>query len=386
MCTHAYYRSGRHRFDGRSRRLLALAAWITLCCTSGATGAEANEEFLKGGDISLLQRIEDLGGVYRDAGKETDPLVVFASRGCNCMRLRIWNRPSGRGPLVNDLAYTLKLARRIKRAGLKLLLDFHYSDTWADPGHQRKPEAWKDLPLDQLKTSVFEYTRHVIASLERERALPDMVQIGNEITPGMLWDDGRVGGKFDNPQQWARFAALVGEGIRGVRAVPGAEPIKIMIHIDRGGDQRVTRWFFDRLLAQKVDFDVIGLSYYPWWHGSMDALRDNLAATATRYEKEIIVVETGFPWTRKNLDAGNNVFDGDPARMKAAYPPTPGGQKAFLAKLIKVVRQTPGGRGKGVIYWAPEWIAVRGLRSSWENIALFDERGNVLPAMDAFSE
>jgi arabinogalactan endo-1,4-beta-galactosidase len=342
--------------------------------------------FLKGGDVSLLAKIEGLGGVFRDSGKPQDALAIFKRHGANAMRLRLFHSPNGKGPVCNDLAYTLKLARRIKAAGLALMLDLHYSDTWADPGHQSKPAAWKDLAPDRLEAAVFEYTRDVVAAHKREDALPDIVQIGNEITPGMLWDTGRVGGKFDAPGQWRQLAALLRSGVRGVREAAGAaDACRTLIHIDRGGDEGGTRWLFDHLADEKVEFDLIGLSAYPWWHGSLDDLRANLAATARRYKKDIIVVETGYPWTTKNFDETGNVFGGDPAKLKAPYPVTPEGQKAFLSELLKIVRQTPDGRGKGVLWWAPEWIPAKNLPSPWENIALFDPEGNALPALAALA-
>jgi len=362
-----------------------LCASASLCRAAGAAAAPTPDDgFLKGGDVSLLAKIEALGGVYRDNARAADALAIFKARGCNCMRLRIFHSPNGRGPVVNDLAYTRKLARRIKAAGLKLLLDFHYSDTWADPGHQTKPAAWQHLPFDQLKGRVFEYTRDVIAALNKDGALPDVVQIGNEIRPGMLWPDGRVGGKFDTDAQWSQLAGLVGAGLRGVKAAAGPKRVRTMIHIDSGGSRGATRWFFDNLLARKVDFDMIGLSYYPWWHGSMDALRGNLAATSQRYKKDIVVVETAFPWAAKRFGRGK--FVDKQGRLAAAHPQTPAGQRAFLAELIRTVRRTPGGRGKGVLWWAPEWLAVEGMPHHRQKLALFDERGRALPAMSAFAE
>lgn len=334
--------------------------------------------FLKGGDVSLLQKIEDLGGVYRQDGKPRDLLAIFKDHGCNCIRLRLFHSPDGKGPVVNDLPYTLRLARRIRAAGFRLLLDFHYSDTWADPAHQAKPYAWRDLEPDRLEAAVFDYSRRVAAALKAQGTPPDVVQIGNEITPGMLWDTGRVGGDFETPDQWRRFAALLASGIRGVHAALGDSPaVRTLIHVDCGGSAQVTRWFFDHLLAERVDFDLIGLSYYPWWHGAFDDLEGNLAATARRYRKDIVVVETAFPWT-----AGRRGADAPP---KVSHPPTPEGQKAFLDELIRIVRRTPDDRGRGVLWWAPEWIPVTGLRSAWGYRTLFDWSGNVLPAVAAFA-
>ena len=341
--------------------------------------AAGEPDFLKGGDVSLLQKIEGLGGVYKHDGKPRDPLSILKAHGCNCMRLRLFHSPNGKGPVCNDLAYTLKLGRRIKAAGLRLLLDLHYSDTWADPGHQTTPAAWRTLTFEQLERAVFEYTRDAVAALRKADALPDAVQLGNEITPGMLWPLGRVGGKFNTPEQWRRLAALLRAGARGVKApLAKGQAVRIMIHIDRGGSVGGTRWFFDHLLEQGVDFDLIGLSYYPWWHGSLDDLRANLAATARRYRKPIVLVETAFPWTARHMGAKKE--------LPVPYPSTPAGQRAFLAAVIRLVRRTPDGLGRGVLYWAPEWIAVRGMGSPWGTKALFETHGNALPALTAFEE
>ena len=333
--------------------------------------------FLKGGDVSLLQKIEDLGIVYRQDGRPRDALAIFKDAGCNAMRLRLFHTPDGKGPLVNDLPYTLRLARRIRAAGLRLVLDLHYSDTWADPAHQTKPRAWRDLEPDRLEAAVGDYTREVAAAFKGQGTPPDVVQIGNEITPGMLWDTGRVGGKFDTPEQWRRLAGLVRSGIRGLRLGLGPAA-RAMIHVDRGGDAQVTRWFFDHLAAEGVAFDLIGLSYYPWWHGPVEDLARNLAETAARFAKDIVVVETACPW-RGDPPQGKD--GGGPA---SPHPPTPEGQKAFLEEMIRTVRAAPGGRGRGVLWWAPEWIPVEGLGSPWGDRALFDRQGNVLPAMAAF--
>ncbi|MBL7224348.1 MAG: glycosyl hydrolase 53 family protein, partial [Candidatus Brocadiae bacterium] len=198
------------------------AAVLLLVGAVAAAGAARREEakrvFLKGGDISMLTRIEGVGGVYREEGEKREALAIFRGKGWNCVRLRLFHSPSGEGAVCNDLEYTVKLARRAKRAGFQILLDFHYSDTWADPGHQRKPAAWEGLAFEELERAVFAYTRDCIAAFRKAEALPDVVQLGNEITPGMLWPEGRVGGKeFNTPKQWARLAALLAAGRRGVK-------------------------------------------------------------------------------------------------------------------------------------------------------------------------
>lgn len=336
-----------------------------------------SREFLLGGDISMLSRVEELGGVFRENGRRGDFLAILKRHGCNCFRLRLFVNPNYKNAVVNDLPYTLALGGRIKAAGLELLLDFHYSDTWADPGHQSKPAAWRDLDFEALEKKVEDYSASVIAEFRKRRALPDIVQVGNEITPGMLWPDGRLGGKGSSERQWDRFARLLKAAIRGVRKPLGrADDVRIMIHIDRGGDRRRTRWFFDNIEKRNVPFDVVGLSYYPWWHGSMDALRKNLHETAAAYGKDILVVETAYPYRGEKWWKN---------KKNMAWPVSPEGQHAFLVDLVRTVRRTPGARGAGVIYWYPESIPVEGLRV-WNGgaTALFDARGNALPAVEAF--
>jgi beta-galactosidase len=181
-----------------------------------------------------------------------------------------------------NLEYTKQMAKRVKAAGMKLLLDFHYSDYWADPGKQYKPSAWKGLSFSILKDSVFQYTKQVIKELKEQGTSPDMVQIGNEINHGMIWPEGHIG-NLDS------LAQLTQAGIDGVKAVDPSSAI--MLHIALGGQQDESLFFFDNMLARGLQFDVIGMSYYPKWHGTLDDLRNNLMNMSKRYEQDIIVVE-----------------------------------------------------------------------------------------------
>jgi len=311
----------------------------------------------------MLQSLEDRGTKYKEGGQVKEALAIFKDNGCNYIRLRIFVNPNGMGGQVNTLA----LAKRAKAMGFKFLLDFHYSDGWADPGKQYIPAAWKDMPHDQLTQQVYSYTKDTLAAFKNEGCLPDMVQVGNEITNGMMWP---AGGSLKDATKWDPFADFVKAGIRAVR---DSGPITVMIHIDRGGDQGVSKWFFDHLLKAGVHFDVIGLSFYPFDNGSLDDLAANLSMVATTYGKDIIVVETGF-------------FAAGGSSGKNPFPTTPDGQKAFMDGLMKTVAATPGGHGKGVFYWAPEWIRGAGYKGSGpqSNRALFDEDGNMLPAMTSF--
>ncbi len=368
---------------------MVLRNFVVAALGLAAFAATAEAQFIKGADLSLLQYIQDHGVKYKEAGCVKDPLFIFKDHGFNYVRLRLFVAPDGREGQVNTLPYTLRLARRVKQAGLMLHLDLHYSDGWADPVHQIMPAQWKGLSHVQLVDRVLVYTRQTLASFRREGCLPDMVEVGNEIADGMLWPDA---GPLSDPAKWNDSASpkpfsdskwdpltdLLKAGIRGVRDNDPKGAVKIMIHIDKGGSKDVGRWFFDNLQRRNVAFDVIGLSYYPFWHGTLDDLRQNLASLSKAYSKDIVVAETGY-------DAAGG------AQGKLPYPRTPAGQKAFLDELIRVVAATPDGRGKGVIYWQPEWIAGKkwdgpSWSSQWESRALFDNSGNMRPAMEAFQK
>ena len=339
-------------------------------------------EFLVGGDISALTRIEQAGGVFRDEGKPGDAIEIMSKYGCNCFRLRLFVNPAGGNMVVNDLAYTIALAKRIKAAGARLLLNFHYSDTWADPGRQLKPKAWEDLDFESLERTVYEYTRDCILEFKKAGVLPDMVQPGNEIAPGMLWPDGKLYGVGDPEKQWDKFARLLKAGVRGVEDASGGDDVRIVLHIHFGGDSSKTKWFFEHVEKRDVPYDIIGLSYYPWWHGSMEDLRENISKTAATFDKDIFVVETAYPNRSARISRAQEGAD-----KTMRWPMTPAGQEAFLRKLIAAVRETSGDRGIGVLWWYPESIPVKGLMIWYGGAnAMFDGEGNVLPSMNAFRE
>jgi arabinogalactan endo-1,4-beta-galactosidase len=276
------------------------------------------------------------------------------------------------------------MARRIKQKGLGLMLDIHYSDTWADPGHQSRPASWESLTFEALKDSVREYTRYVVAGFKAQNTLPDMVQVGNEIICGVLWDEGRVCGAWNTPEQWERFGDLVAECLRGIDDATGPEDsVKTVIHIDRGGDISGSIWFFDNLIAEGVDFDLIAQSFYPWWHGTLDQLEANLDTLAVRYGKDLVIAETAYPWTLGWYDDTHNIV-GLPEHLHDGYPATVEGQQTFLSDLMDIVAGVPDCRGAGVFYWAPDWISAPGKGSAWENVTLFSFEGEVLGSIAAF--
>jgi arabinogalactan endo-1,4-beta-galactosidase len=365
------------------KRRTILALGLVAACDGGSSTGSGSVPVLRfeGGDISALERIEQAGGVFRDGGQGGDAIAILRAHGSNTFRLRVFVDPNDSDVQVNDLPYTVRMAARIKASGAKLLLDFHYSDTWADPGHQTPPAAWAGLGFDSLRRQVEVYTADVITQLKGAGALPDIVQVGNEIDGGILWPLGQVNGTSDTLLQWTRFTGLLKAGIRGVRdALAPGDTVRIMLHYSQGGSTSGTQWFLDHMRAYGVPYDLLGLSYYPWWHGSLAQLQDNLRATALRDSVDIVVVETSYPWRAGGWEG----IATNTAPM--TWPVTRAGQTQFLRDLIEAVAATPGGHGLGVLWWYPEAIPVPGV-FIWGggSLALFDSTGGILPAVQEFS-
>lgn len=335
-----------------------------------------------GADLSFVPELLSLGAEYRVDGEAADPLDVFADHGFGLVRLRLWHTPDRPW---HGLDATLVFAQEVRAAGFDLMLDLHYSDTWADPGHQEKPGAWEDLDFATLVDSVYAYTAAVVGQFRDGGALPQYIQIGNEISGGLLWDDGRVGWQgspWDTPEQWARLTELLTAGVAAVRdgLAPADQP-KIVIHVDNGADNALCRWFFDHLDDAGLDYEVIGVSFYPWWHGTLSALRHNLHDLADRYGKEIMIVEASYPWTLDGCDGSVN-FVTDPGQLHEGYPASPEGQSRFLRDLLAVVEGIPGALGCGPVYWEPAFIPVPGgPPNPHENLTLFDFDGDALPSL-----
>jgi beta-galactosidase len=285
-----------------------------------------------GADISFLPELESRGVKFSDDKGERDAIQILKDHGFNYIRLRIFNNPardSGYSPGKGfcDLTHTMQMAKRVKALGMGFLLDFHYSDYWADPGKQFKPAAWQGEDFLRLQQSVFDYTKMVMDSLRLQGTLPDMVQVGNEINHGMIWPEGSI----RHPDS---LAALVYAGIRGVKNIDPACPI--MLHIALGGQNDESHFFLDNMLERQVPFDVIGLSYYPKWHGTLADLRYNVDDLARQYGKDIIVVE----YTQRKQEVNDIAFS------------------------------VPGGKGKGTCIWEP--------LNTWERIFERDGKANSL--------
>lgn len=360
--------------------ILLLAAGGLVKSVADSTPATG---FIAGADFSHTALFEARGKVYRDAGQARDPFAILRGHGFICVRLRLFTSSAAQAAndpynYINNLDYTVPLARRVKQAGLRFMLDFHYSDTWADPGHQAKPAAWANLSFAQLEQRMYDYNSNCLAAFKAAAAMPDYVQVGNEITSGMLWPDGAVGGTNDTPAQWTKLGQLMKAAIRGIQDASGSTPPRIVVHIDRGGDWAGTQWFFDRLQQQQVQFDIVGQSYYPFWHGTLSDLRTCLTNAAQRYGKPLIVAETAFPWVKTN-------WDGTPIAPLVGINPGPDGQVQFTAALAAVVKGVPGGLGLGIFWWGAEYQTTPGLNlAGFDGKSFFDSSGNALPVVDAF--
>lgn len=365
-------------------------------------------DWVRGMDISSLLEVEQCGGKFYDQGKMGDAIDILKKYGMNMVRLRLWNDPfdeQGRsyGGGGNDIETTLILAKRAKEKGVGWLLDFHYSDFWGDPGKQRVPKAWRGLDENGLTKVMYEYTKEVLERCKREDIMPQMVAVGNELSNGLLWPYGKV-------PQYENIARFVSAAIRGVRDCDSTIPV--MIHLDNGGNNELYRTWFDHYFAnQGEDFECIGLSYYPFWHGSLDMLKANMNDIALRYHKELIVAEVSMGHSMEDYrsyegltaEQGKGMATRPELAAKVPYPMSLQGQAAFMKDFIDAVRQVPEGLGKGFYYWEPGWLPVPGSGwaneysckyieepgpggNEWANQALFDYEGNALPALEVIRD
>ena len=363
---------------------LKLPVLLVIVLSLFSSPARANTNFLAAADFSLLAFFESRGVTYKDGGQVQDGIQILKNHGINCVRLRLFTSSAAQASADpynygNNLSYTVPLAVRVKNAGLLFSLDFHYSDTWADPGHQAIPSAWTNLTFSQLVQQMRTYNSNTIVAFAAAGATPDYVQVGNEITAGMLWPYGQVNAYTSGGTQWTNLCQLIEAAIQGIQDATNATGAKmpaIIIHIDRGGDWTTTMKFFDNLNAQAVPFDIIGESYYPFYQGSPTSLSNCLNNAAARYGKPIMVAEDAFPYTNTCPSAWLSQLYG--------YPPTIDGQVSFMATLAQIVKSVPNQLGVGLFYWGAEYQSVSGVNEAGFNTAsFFDSHGNVLPVASA---
>lgn len=335
----------------------------------------ARAERLSGGDISLLPEYEQAGAKYRTAsGQAISDLIVYsAEQGMNAMRVRLFVNPenyhgSDADPnACQDLDYILPLCKRIKDAGLKLMLDFHYSDTWADPAKQYTPADWKDLSDQKLYEQIYNYTKEVLQTLKDNGAAPDLIQTGNEISYGMLWGPegtpaaDRKTCYMGSQKNWSRFASCLKMAVEACREVcPDA---KVIIHTERVPAQSVLKNFYEQMAAYQVDYDIIGLSYYPYWHGDMSVLDGSLSMLEQNFPtKPIMIVETGYPYKW--------AVPGSDHDMTSIWAYSNSGQNKFMTDLIATANTHPN--VQGIFWWWMEYNAYGTSLSGWYNAPLFD--------------
>ncbi|MCC8168151.1 MAG: glycosyl hydrolase 53 family protein [Clostridiales bacterium] len=364
-------------------------------------------KFIKGMDLSTLFELEKCGAKYYDNGEQKDILKIMKEHDVDTIRIRLWNDPKSPegepyGAGNNDLETFIAIGKKVTAAGMGVLMNFHYSDFWADPGKQFKPKAWENYSSDELKEAIFDFTESSLRAVLDAGVNVTMIQVGNELTNGLLWPTGQLM-QYGN---YANCAEFVTAGIRACRNV--APDIPLMIHLDNGGNNELYRRWFDNYFANGGDdFDYIGLSYYPFWHGTLQMLSDNMNDIAVRYGKDLIVVEVSMGYTMEDYKDYEKLSDeerkGYATRPDIAanvpYPMTVQGQCDFLKDFLNCVANVADGKGAGFFWWEPAWIPVPGsgwatpasleyihdpgpCGNEWANQALFDYDGNKLPGLE----
>jgi len=354
------------------------------------------KEFYFGADLSYVNQILDHSGVYRDQGEVRDPYRIFKDHGTALVRLRLWHDPQWTKEVYDpegaqkysDYDDVEKAIASAKANGMKVLLDFHYSDSWADPGKQEIPVAWKDITdIEVLKDSVYDYTRNVLESLDGKGLMPEFIQVGNEINCGMLYTNASPAFPACNACDgaWDNLGGVINSAIGAIREVSNASATKpeVILHV---ADPQHVEWWFDNIIGngKVTDFDIIGFSYYPIWHTTIapGKLEENVMNFNERYDRQVMILETAYPWTTDGTDNYNNIFGGQ--APLAGYPFTQEGQSDMMKDLAQAMINAGG---IGLVYWEPAWISsgmkdLWGSGSAWENCTFFDFDGNAHEGMD----
>ncbi len=306
---------------------------------------------------------------FNRAGVSQDFLSILKDNGVNTVRLRLWHTPVDEHASFEEVK---AFSNQLKTMGFQVWLTVHYSDSWADPGKQVAPKDWNVLSFEGLKVHVYNYTQRIMNEIN-----PDIIQIGNEVDNGFLHPLGNI---HTNQQQ---FLSLISEGIKAVRKVNSTT--KIMIH---RADPNNSLSFFN--LLKGLDYDLIGISFYPQWHGkNLNLLRSQLKQLENAFSQNIVLAETSYPFSLGWVDQTNNVIGNLNQIISPAYPPTPEGQRSFLSDIKTTVKSLD--RGVGICYWGAEWVAFEGKNaqfngSPWENQALFDFSLKATPALEVFKD
>ena len=357
-----------------NKRIILFIAFTIMLITT----AQARKLWL-GGDISMLPALQQRGAEYHDImGRNVDPYRLFKQQGWNMMRVRLFvdpaNAPGSHHDqgVCQDLPYVIALCKTIKQRGFKIMLDFHYSDSWADPAKQFTPKRWEGLAAGVLCDSIGSYTRHCLAAMKRAGVAPDMIQVGNEITFGMDWPAGRVNPLSDD--NWDVFTAMLKSGIKACREV--CPKAKLIIHTEKAGVWPMTEAYYRRLKEAQVDYDIIGLSYYPMWHNTIDYLGTTLDKLAALHpDKPVMIVEAAYYYEHDGVNRGEEDFS-------KCLPGTVEGQRQFTAQLVAELKRHSN--VTGLFWWYPEENAFGTPHQGRGglNRGLFNNRtGNALPAL-----
>jgi arabinogalactan endo-1,4-beta-galactosidase len=359
-------------------------------------------------DVSTYLEELEHGATYFDGDKIIDPLNAFVDNGVNCMRIRVWNNPyseSGEPYLAGncDVANYVKLGKLARERGFDLMMDLHYSDFWADPGKQMIPKAWVGFDINEMSNAVYKFTKDTLLTAIEKGVEPKFIQVGNEITNGILWPIGKLVDGTNGRENYNNLCRLIDAGCRACREV--CPEAKIILHLEKSNDQAVYKEFFTNMKNANIDYDIIGASYYPYWHGTPEELFANLD-NCRRFGKEIMVVELGYGFTDKPyvLDGEERrlVIDSERAYVKGVtekYPLTPNGQSRFIRDFLSTAKSH---EIDGVFYWEPLWLPGKNIcwaseagqkyiheegkstANEWANQCLFDYNGQKLPAFDEY--
>jgi arabinogalactan endo-1,4-beta-galactosidase len=341
-------------------------------------------------DLSYQSFLEDYDVQYLDKnGERIGNLFTFlGNNGVDIIRVRLFHTPGQDDQVVyhSRLAEVKLLCQEIVASGNKIMLDFHYSDTWADPGKQYAPEAWEGFSFDAVKDSVYNYTKYVLNQLKQQNTLPYMVQIGNETNPGFIWEYGRLGNNYSNMENFVTLINRAQDAIDEVKEETGEEIYSIVHYAGmEGGD-----YYFKQVTDAGARFDIIGLSHYHLWHTKdMDLVRSMVNKLYNSNKKPVMIVETNYPFTLGWNDWTTN-WVGEENQLIPEYPATPEGQKRYLEDLVDIMKDIPNDFGLGIVWWAPDLVAFDGPESTngsfMENLTTFDFDNKELPVMDVFRQ
>ncbi len=350
----------REKFPRAAGVVVTLAGLILAGCTPKGV---RRPDFYFGVDLSYVNEMEDCGAEYRENGELKDAFALFGEHGANLVRARLWVDPDWTEySTLPDIEWTFT---RAKEAGMAMLLDFHYSDNWADPGNQDIPAGWQDLAEDELVEKVYDYTYETLVSLDEKDLMPAFVQVGNETNAGLLKD-------ITEQEGWPRDARLFNAGIRAVRdaAEETKTDVQIILHVAQ--PENADWWFTEATESGITDFDIIGLSYYPQWSAfSVADVGPHTRFLQEKFDKDVMIVETAYPWTTDAVDetADNILYQG-----VSDYPISIEGQRQFM---IDLTQSLISNGALGVVYWEPAWVSTEcstrwGQGSHWENATFFD--------------